>query len=175
MTDVVFRRAVEHTLEWEGGFVDHPDDRGGATAFGISSAWLRRAGLDLDVRSITREKAIELYHDRFWKPYYFSKWGPRRSDLAVKAFDATVLNGPAAAAKCLQRALRACGARGLSDDGRFGSKSEAALEECLSVVGLPAVLAAYREALASRHRLVAELNPTQDVFLRGWLRREYDE
>src|SRR3546814_13662226 len=50
-----FDSAVARVLGDEGGFVDDPVDRGGATNFGISS----RAHPDVDVASLTCERSEE--------------------------------------------------------------------------------------------------------------------
>ena len=66
---------AEAIVAREGGFVDDPDDPGGATQYGVSLATLRRLGIDLtgdgeitvaDVRKVTRKEAAEL----FLKEYY---------------------------------------------------------------------------------------------------------
>ena len=60
-TDIVSR---------EGGFVNDPDDPGGATNWGVTIHTMRRLGLDLtgdgqvtpaDVRVLTREQAIDIF------------------------------------------------------------------------------------------------------------------
>ena len=55
-------RAILHTLELEGGYVDHPDDPGGETNFGIS----KRSYPHLDIRNLTREQAIQIYVRDYW-------------------------------------------------------------------------------------------------------------
>src|SRR3546814_17365189 len=59
-----FDSAVARVFGDEGGFVDDPVDRGGATNFGISS----RAHPDVDVASLTREDAVTLCRERYWEP-----------------------------------------------------------------------------------------------------------
>ena len=66
-------------LDREGGFVNDPDDLGGATNFGVTIHTMRRLGLDLtgdgavsvaDVRALTREQARKIFVE-----HYFN--GPR--------------------------------------------------------------------------------------------------
>lgn len=81
-----FDDAVEHVLAAEGGFVDDPVDRGGATNFGISS----RANPDVDVRNLTREGAKAIYRERYWEPIGAEQLPAEIRDVA---FDAAVNQG----------------------------------------------------------------------------------
>lgn len=83
-----FQRAVQRVLGLEGGWADDPDDRGGATNFGISS----RANPDVDVKSLTKEKAIDLYRERYWEAIQADSLPESVREVA---FDAAVNHGPA--------------------------------------------------------------------------------
>ena len=60
----LWQAVIMSTLEVEGGLVDHPNDPGGLTNWGIS----QRAYPDLDIRELTREEAIAIYHRDYWLP-----------------------------------------------------------------------------------------------------------
>lgn len=127
--------ALDFTLRWEGGFVDHPDDPGGATNHGVSLRWLK--GLDLsiadidgdgdvdadDIRALTLQHARALFADRFWHGLSLDDLPPA---VAIAVFDAAVNSGPRPAFRFLQRSLNLCGAD-LTEDGIFGPKSRAEL------------------------------------------------
>ncbi|MGB7270880.1 MAG: glycosyl hydrolase 108 family protein, partial [Albidovulum sp.] len=60
----------------EGGYVNDPDDPGGATKYGVTLATLRRLGLDLnrdgrtntaDVKALTRAKAAEIFVEHYYR------------------------------------------------------------------------------------------------------------
>jgi len=57
-----FNALIEGLLGREGGYVNHPADRGGETNFGISS----RANPDIDVANLTKEQAKQIYKQRYW-------------------------------------------------------------------------------------------------------------
>lgn len=85
-----FIDAVEYTLKHEGGYVNHPDDPGGATNFGITfktlSAYRKNPKLTIDdVKNLTRDEAIEILYSEYWKkrPYAGITYMP----LRVKCFD----------------------------------------------------------------------------------------
>ena len=54
--------AISRVLGREGGFVNDPADRGGATNFGISS----KSYPDLDVSKLTKEQAAGIYKRDYW-------------------------------------------------------------------------------------------------------------
>ena len=62
MTD--FERALAFVLKWEGGYTNDPDDPGGETNFGISKRMYPRE----NIRTMTRERAAELYKRDYWIP-----------------------------------------------------------------------------------------------------------
>ena len=70
--NTTFEEIIEVVLAHEGGFVDDPDDRGGATNWGVTQAvwedFLEDEFTSEDVRNFSREQAIELYREEFWKP-----------------------------------------------------------------------------------------------------------
>ena len=67
-----FNEIIEEVLEAEGGFVNDPDDLGGATNFGVTqksySAFLGSEASVDDVRNMTRDEAKECYKKDFWNP-----------------------------------------------------------------------------------------------------------
>lgn len=81
-----FETAVAHVLEVEGGYVNHPNDPGGETNYGIS----KRSYPHLDIAGLTREQAAEIYRRDFWEPLGAEDLDPR---LALLTFDAAVNHG----------------------------------------------------------------------------------
>ena len=112
---------LDHLITAEGGFVDHPADRGGPTKFGITQAtlaeWRGRSVSVDDVAFLTDAAAREIYTGRY-------VLGPRFHQIAdqgVRLFtiDFGVHSGPARAARFLQMAANRMGA-GLKVDGAVG-------------------------------------------------------
>lgn len=155
-------KAVEYTLHNEGGYSDHPDDRGGATNYGISS----RAHPDVDVAALTEDAAIDLYIRNYWDRWNLSLL--QDQGVANKVFDTVVWMGPTAGVKVLQRALRALG-EPVTEDGVLGPKTASAANIMSPVILIPAL----RSEIAGRVREIVARDRTQRVFRRGWLNRAY--
>lgn len=113
----------------EGGFVNDPDDPGGATKYGVTVHTMRRLGLDLDgdgridaadVRRLTRADA-----ERIFIEHYYKRPGIDRLPqvLRTSVFDMYV-NAGGNAVKILQRLLNQMGQE-VAVDGVIGPQTEA--------------------------------------------------
>lgn len=188
-----FMAAVAKLLGTEGGFVDDPADRGGATKDGISLRFLQGEGkidpsiahdfdLDMDgdidvddIRLLTMSEAISLYYRCFWDRNQLETFCEPIGEILL---DQEVNDGTAGGNKLLQRAINACtahiaGVERLNVDGDLGDKTKAAMAEVLShpALGMPALVEAYREAAKARYRAIVAADPSQQRFLNGWLAR----
>ena len=153
-----FKPCLDIVLVQEGGFVDNPNDPGGATNLGITKATLEKwrgetVSVD-DVKALTREEAAEIYRAHYWNALHCDAL-PAGVDLVT--FDMGVNAGPGRSARMLQKAV------GAAQDGAIG----------------PATLAATRAANASdviRSITASRLAfyqglPTWGTFGKGWTRR----
>ena len=64
--DELFKKALKFVLKWEGGYVNNPNDKGGATNKGITqytyNNWLKTHGLQpRNVKFITDDEVEQIY------------------------------------------------------------------------------------------------------------------
>lgn len=165
----------------EGGFVNDPDDPGGATNYGVTIGTMKALKKDLngdgrvdvaDVRALTRAQAEQIFVE-----HYFHR--PRLAELpeAVQAsvFDMYV-NAGANAVKILQRLLTRMGFP-TADDGQVGPKTVAAARAAAAAA--PRHLAdAYAIARRNYYYALADQRPASRKFARtkaggkgGWITR----
>jgi lysozyme family protein len=159
-----FARAVALLLGDEGGYVCNLADPGGETNFGIC----KREYPTTDIKALTRDDAIAIYFRDWWQRYCYSDLpGP----IGAKVFGLAVNMGPEHAARCLQRALRACG-RPVGEDGLIGTGTRLAA----AAVNQLAMMAALRSEAAAYYRLLAasQHHERAGEFLNGWLNRAYE-
>jgi len=157
-----FISAVGKTLQHEGGYVNHPSDPGGETNFGIS----KRTYPNLNIRKLTKEKAIEIYYSDFWLSIYDSFNSPR---VAGKIFDISVNMGTKRAHRAAQRACLA-NTVGVVEDGFLGPRSLSAINAIDEVC----FMVAYRAEVAGIYRQLILKNPKFSTFKTGWLKRAYE-
>lgn len=170
MSDL-FEMTIKHILEEEGGYVKHPNDRGGPTKYGVTLKFYRGSvdpdATEQDIKGLSIEEAKKIYKDHFWidtgyhdLPYMIAK---RMLSFGINM-------GPRQANKLLQRAINAaCGGQELVDDGFLGPKTKEALWKCEPEM----VRVALRSEAAGYYRGIVEGNKSQAVFLKGWLTRAY--
>jgi lysozyme family protein len=160
--------AFRLVLGQEGETSNYPEDPGGRTKFGIS----RGSYPQLDIDALTVQEAKEILHRDFWNRGCCEEISEINGGerVAIKLFSIAVNVGVAAAARILQRAVRANGFR-VDDDGICGPKTMEALQKCLWRGGKDALLTAMRSEAAGYYRsLPLKL---KEKFLKGWLERAY--
>lgn len=126
------RAIAKQIIAREGGFVDDPDDPGGATKHGVTLHTLRRLGLDLDGdadvdRSDVERVSVALAEEIFIRDYFER---PRISELPsvlhATVFDMQV-NAGASAIRLLQKLVSLMG-HPCSVDGVIGPKTLGAVQ-----------------------------------------------
>jgi len=146
-----FDKAILEVLKHEGGYVNHPNDPGGETNYGIT----KKVYPKLDIKNLTVEQAKEIYR----KDYWLSGLDELEYPIAAKIFDMVVNMGTRQAIKLVQRAVD------VSDDGILGKGTLAALKAS------PAPLQSICNQQELFYNQLAIRKPSLKVFLKGWLRR----
>jgi len=165
----------------EGGFVNDPDDPGGATKHGVTLNTLRRLGLDItrdsridivDVRALTQAQAVDIYVE-----YYFNRTGIAAlpDPLQAPVFDMSV-NAGGNAVKVLQRLLTTMGFP-CDPDGQIGPQTIRAAQ--MAYEAAPSHLVdAYGIARRNYYYALADARPASRKYARrrdggkgGWITR----
>lgn len=152
-----FPTCLSLVLKDEGGFVNDPQDPGGATDDGVVqhlyNAYRQQIGLaEQSVKLVSQDELRAIYRQQFWGPLNCDALPP---GVDYVTFDYGVNSGPFRAAETLQWAL------GVSVDGHIGLVTIAAANATTD-----------RKALIDRmdqHRIVfLESLPTWSHFGGGW-------
>lgn len=175
------REIAADIVSREGGYVNDPDDPGGATNWGVTIHTMRRLGLDLtgdgqitpaDVRELTRDQAIDIFIR-----HYFEAPGIKSLPdcLHSSVFDMYV-NAGANAVKILQQLLKEMGWT-MDVDGVIGPQTRAAAHSAHEAA--PDHLAdAYAIARRNYYFRLADKRPASRKYARtraggkgGWIKR----
>lgn len=163
-----FEQALSFTLREEGGFVNNPDDDGGATDHGVTQAVYDayRAAQRQPAQSVALISDAEMedvYETRYWVPGHCAELP---AALGIVHFDWCVNHGPTGAIKTLQEVL---GLKEGDVDGVFGPVTRAALEG----QDTKKLVVAYSHARAAWYSAFAQARPAEAQFLAGWLARDF--
>ncbi|MEO7365959.1 MAG: glycosyl hydrolase 108 family protein [Sphingomicrobium sp.] len=175
---------IEELIDREGGYVHHPDDRGGPSRFGITQSVARAHGYSGAMALLPREEAAAIYRRLYWLRPGFDAIARRAPQVAAELFDTGANMGPAVATTFLQRALTALNRNAgdypdLVPDGRAGPRTLAALDAFLAVRGRTSGEAVLLRALGAlqgeRYLRLAERRPANETFLYGWLANRFGQ
>lgn len=164
-SDTVYKEALDFVLLWEGGYVNHPNDKGGATNKGVTQATYNqhRNSNKLpikSVREITNDEVHQIYYQDYWKASHCNELD---RILAIAHFDWSVNHGVHGATQTLQMITD------VTPDGIFGDKSRRALKEMMFSSSDAMMASQYcylRERWYRSHGI-----GSQQVFLKGWINR----
>lgn len=150
-------------IEREGGYVDHPLDKGGPTKFGVTLAALSRYRMTSvsaeDVKQLSVTEAKALYRqDYIVRPGFDLIEDERLRSLVI---DAGVNHGTEAATRMLQKAV------GVAVDGVFGLNTANAVKKASPT---KLWLCMMGERLSFYGRIITN-KPDQAVFAHGWMNR----
>ncbi|MGH1354192.1 MAG: holin-associated N-acetylmuramidase [Thalassovita sp.] len=175
------KQIAEDIIAREGGYVNDPDDPGGATKYGVTVHTMRRLGLDLDrngvvdasdVQRLSRDQAVSIFLEHY---YERPRIGELPKVLRASVFDMYV-NAGANAVKILQRLLRQM-KQPVSVDGALGPQTIAAAHRAASAA--PDHIADaygiarrnYYFALADRREASRKYARTRAGGKGGWIKR----
>lgn len=158
-------------FKWEGGFVNDPDDLGGATNMGVTISTWKQVGYDKDgdgdidvddLHLLTREDVV----NRVLKPHYWDRWKADdiKSQSVANILVDWVWASGAHGIKIPQRLL------GVTVDGIVGPKTIAAVNarnprELFDMIKI------------ARFDFIEDIchkRPTNNKFKRGWMNRIND-
>lgn len=167
---------VDEVIAREGGYVNHRDDRGGETNWGITKETARAHGYHGAMRDLPRAEAAEIYKRIYWLRPNLHLLAEIAPSIAEELFDTGVNAGPRRAIGFLQRALNVLNRRGrdypdLVVDGSLGQQTLNAVRAFLGLRrgGEMVLLEALDALQGSSYIELAEDDPSQETFVYGWL------
>lgn len=160
-------KLVPFILKWEGGWVNDPDDLGGATNMGVTfatyKAYCRRKGYPAPTEERLKNLAKEQFTDILKTMY----WDACKADniesqsVANAIVDWAWHSGTATAVKEVQRVL------GVKDDGVIGNITLSAIN---SQSPLP-LFGKIKQARVAYIERICNARPANNKFKKGWFNR----
>lgn len=168
MADV--NKLVPHILKFEGGFVNDPDDLGGATNKGVTfktyKLYRNRKGLPIpsvgDLKRLSNDEFTDILKTMFWDACRADEINSQ--SVANAIVDWAWHSGTATAAKEIQRVL------GVKADGIIGNIT-------LSAINSQSPLPLFGKIKAARVKYIERIcksRPKNQKYYRGWMNRIND-
>ena len=169
---------LDELIKREGGYVNNPADRGGATKFGITEAVARASGYKGNMKDLPLEVAKAIYRKNYWTAPRFDQVNIVSSAVAEELLDTGVNCGTGFAKPLLQRALNLLNNNGkagwpdLSVDGIYGPATLNALKTYLvkrGKEGEKVLVRVLNIMQGQRYIEICERNKSQEQFFYGWI------
>lgn len=176
-------RAFDYILVNEGGWSNHAKDKGGATNLGVTIKTFRKAAAEMaghdfdldddgdvdadDLRNMERPLAIAIFEKYYWQ----DNLGLLEDRVAIKTADYGFNAGPMTGVKLLQRSINLLaderGVPRILVDGKLGKKTA----QMANLSNVEDLLEAMQTIGKQFYRDIVERDPTQRVWLNGWINR----
>jgi lysozyme family protein len=173
-------KAFAFAQRWEGGYVNHPNDHGGATNLGVTQRVYDQYLLDngqsrQSVREVTKQEAQAIYVQGYWSQVKGNQLSPLTS---ISLVDFAYNSGPARAIHEMKRFLRENGYDiPMTAEGRnvrnekLDSKTAEAVKAYVLQYGDEKLAQGINTERRQFVQNIVDRNPDQEVFLKGWNNR----
>lgn len=181
-----FDQALENVLKHEGGYVNHPADRGGETNFGITkrtaesfkSVWSEH-NWNGAMRTIPLTLVRHIYKTSYWDRCKCDALYAIHPLLADHFFDLGVNAGTGTPVKHLQIALNALNNKqvdyaDVAVDGAIGQGTLRSLQAFVRKrgnAGIRALIVSLLSLQYNHYLRIVQNNESQEVFMNGWANR----
>lgn len=162
----------------EGGYVNHPNDPGGETNYGVTKRVAQRAGYSGSMKLFPKQCADnkpvcadKIYEERFVRSPGYEPLLEMEPAVAEELVNTAVNMGPPRPSRWFQQSLNSlCGA-GLVVDGKVGARTIAAYGNCQTQ--RPDLCVAMLNSLDAKQKAeygrLVRVNPRLKVFYKGWV------
>lgn len=173
------KELIDGIIDREGGYVNHPDDRGGPTRWGITEVEARNHGYEGSMMLFPLELARKIYGDRYYRRPRFDEVAKMSEVIGDELVDTGINMGVVRASMFLQRCLNALNRKGfdypdVTVDGCIGPATLSALESYLGKRGHQhgelVLFRALNCLQGAKYIEISERDRDQESFVFGWLR-----
>ncbi len=173
-----FKEAYDSTHNFEGGYVNNPNDKGGPTNYGITEAVARANGFMGDMKDLPKSEAEKIALAQYWEPIKGDAVSVISQKVANELFDSGYLHGIGTVCRWLQESLNELN-RNQQDypdmivDNVIGPTTLTRFKQYMQKRGLDGelvLLKALNVKQGAKLQGIAQKNLDQEDFLFGWLK-----
>lgn len=164
-----FEHSIGFTLKNEGGYVDNPNDSGGATNFGITigeyEAYFGSPATAAEIKAMPLFVAKEIYKAKYWSTMRLDEVVSQ--GVATAIFDMGVNFGPFVATKMAQEACNKYAPPTVSVDGVLGPMTI----QAINLINPKMFIGTFAGIVKAHYSAIVAANPKDHVFYKGWMAR----
>ena len=173
------QKIIDDVIKVEAGYVNHPNDPGGETNFGITKLVAQKYGYTGDMIDLPKQVARDIYSQNYiFHPKYNLIYDMCGYSLAQALIDAGVHSGTNRSSIWFQKCLNAFNLNqkiypDLVEDGSIGSVTLSALQAYISHrgdEGIDVLLKALKALRGEYLILISRNNPKLEDFVYGWIK-----
>jgi lysozyme family protein len=171
---MTIKEMIAEIIAKEGGYVNHPNDKGGPTNYGITAMsyaeYFKRNAKDItinEIKAVTAELAEKIYYTLYYVRPNIISLPPLIQPLML---DMAVNHGRRGSVKILQGALTSAGYSFSQPDGIIGAKTLTAAEKAVTDLGQNFITSLVNCRIDYYAEIIKN-DPTQAVFKAGWIAR----
>lgn len=167
-------KIINEIIRVEGGYINDPNDSGGATNFGITEA-VARPYFNGDMRDLPREIAVAIYTVQYWDKVRGDDIAALSEAVAEEVVDTGVNMSTTRAGKFLQRSLNVLNDRGrlysdIQVDGNIGPGTISALTSYLNARDGATLVKMLNCLQGAFYVNLAERREKDEKFINGWFK-----
>ena len=168
-------KIIDEIIRVEGGFVDDPNDSGGATMHGITEAVARENGYRGAMSDLPRDLTFDIYSVKYWDSVRADDLVVLAEPIAAEVVDTAVNLGSGRASEMLQRALNILNDReglypDITVDRNIGPATISALHKYLMVRDVEVFLVVLNCLQGAFYIDLAERREKDESFIYGWFK-----
>lgn len=164
----IFDKAFELLMKDEGGYVNDPDDHGGATKYGVTigtlKTWFGHEATIEDVRALDEKTAKQIYRFLYWDVLKLDSINS--PSIAIAMMNTCVLYGVGTTARMAQLSAHNLG-HAVVVDGKIGPLTAKAINACESKKFLNIFVA----QIFNRINDLVLADPVKSKYRTGWTSR----
>jgi len=166
---------INAIIKIEGGYVNNPNDSGGATKYGITEKVARKNGYKGNMKDLQKQFAFTIYAKRYWKAVKASEIEMISQSLAREVVDTGVNMGTGRAGKFLQRSLNVLNDKeryymDLVVDGDIGPATINALKMYDKFRDVDIITKMCNALQGAFYVTLAEKRKKDETFIYGWFK-----
>lgn len=172
-----FWKAFKKLHNIEGGYADDPDDRGGATRFGVTEAVARKWGWEGPMSEFPMEMAVTIYRADYWDIADLGDVANIDWKLAYEIFEAGVNCGVEGVGGWTQRCINVLNKdeklyNNIAVDGAVGPNTVDKIKKLAHIKnGISTLTILVNVFQGMRYVTLCEKDEAQERFIYGWAKR----